>query len=105
MCGASESICGALPAFRYDLFEKHCKCTSKDTTNTLKKIGYLKNVCLYGPFLRVAIMKWCLNGIIGIGDIVEPENEVLVKATSKIILNKHNTKDSFTTNGKQSEKK
>ena len=105
ICGASASTCGALAAFRYDLFEKLCKCTGKDTTSTLKKIGYLKNVSLYGPILRVVIMKWCLNGIIDIGDIVGPENEVPVKATSKILLNKHNTEDSFTANSKQSEKR
>ena len=34
ICGASASICGALAAFRYDLFEKLCKCTGKDTTST-----------------------------------------------------------------------
>ena len=60
---------------------------------------------MYGPFLRVVIMKWCRSGIIEIGDIVGPENEVPVKATSKIILNKHNTEDSFTANSKQSEKR
>ena len=47
-------------------------------------------------------MKWCLNGIIDIGDIVGPENQIPVKATSNIILNKE---DSFTANSKQSEKK
>ena len=102
ICGASASICGALAAFRYDLFEKLCKCTGKDTTSTSKNIGYLKNVSSHGPFLRVVIMKWCLNGIIDIGDIVGSENEIPVKATSKIILN---TEDSFTANSKQSEKK
>ena len=102
ICGASASICGALVAFRYDLFEKLCKCTGKDTTSTLKNIGYLKNVSLYGPFLRAVIMKWCLSGIIDIGDIVGPENEIPAKATSKIMLN---TEDSFTANIKQSEKK
>ena len=50
ICGASASICGALAAFRYDLFEKLCKCMGKDTTSTFKKIGYLKNVSLYGLF-------------------------------------------------------
>ena len=47
-------------------------------------------------------MKWCLNGIIDIGDIVGPENEILVKVISKIILN---SEDSVTANSKQSEKK
>ena len=47
-------------------------------------------------------MKWCLNGIIDIGDIVGSENEIPVKETSKIILN---AEDSFTANSKQSEKK
>ena len=47
-------------------------------------------------------MKWCLNGIIDIGDIVGSENEIPVKATSKILLN---AEDSFTANSKQSEKK
>ena len=46
-------------------------------------------------------MKWCLNGIIDIGDIVGPENEILVKVISKIILN---SEDSVTANSKQSEK-
>ena len=102
--GTSASICGTLSAFRYDLFEKLCKCAGKDTTSTLKKVGYLKNVSLYEPFLLVAIMKWCLNCIIDIGDIVGLENEVPVKAISKIILNKHNREDSFTANSKESEK-
>ena len=84
ICGASASICGTLAAFRCDLFEKLCKCAGKDTTSTLKNIGYLKNVSLYGPFLRVVIMKWCLNGIIDIDGIVGPENEIPVKATSNI---------------------
>ena len=53
----------------------------KDSKSTLKKIGYLKNVSLYGPYLRVVIIKWCLYGIIDIIDIAGPENEVLVKAT------------------------
>ena len=47
-------------------------------------------------------MKWCLNGIIDIGDIVGQENEILVKVISKIILN---SEDSVTANSKQSEKK
>ena len=101
ICGASASICGALAAFRFDLFQKLCKCTGKGTTSTLKDIGYLKNVSLYGPFLRVVIVKWCLNGIIDIRDTVGPENEIPVKATSKIILD---TEDFFTPNSKQSEK-
>ena len=101
ICGASASICGALAVFRYDLFEKLCKCTGKDTTSTLKNIGYLKNVSLYGPFLRVVFMKCFLNGIIDIGDIVGPENEIPVKVISKIILN---SEDSVTANSKQSEK-
>ena len=63
ICGASASTCGALAAFRYDLFEKLCKCTGKDTTSALKN-RLFKNVSLYGPFLRVVIIKWCPNGII-----------------------------------------
>ena len=102
ICGASASIYGALAAFKYDWFEKLCKGTDKDTPSALKNIGYLKNVSLYGPFLRVVIMKWCLNVIIDIGDIVGPENEIPAKATSKIMLN---TEDCFTANIKQSEKK
>ena len=102
ICGASASVWGALAAFRYHLFEKLCKCTGKDTTSTSKNIGYLKNVSSHGPFLRVVIMKWCLNDIIDIGDIVGSKNEMPVKATSKIILN---AEDSFTAKSKQSEKK
>ena len=104
ICVASASICGALAAFRYDLFEKLSRCTGKDSKSTLKKIGYLKNVSLYGPYLRFVIIKWCLYGIIDISDIAGPENEVLVKATSKNIRKEHNTEDSFTSNSKQSQK-
>ena len=48
-------------------------------------------------------MKWCLNGFKDIGDIAGLQNELPDK--SKIILNKHNTEDSFTASSKQSEKK
>ena len=60
---------------------------------------------MYGPFLRAVIMKWCLNGFKDIGDIAGLQNELPVKSTSKIILNKHNMEDSFTASSKQSEKK
>ena len=49
-------------------------------------------------------MKWCLSDIINIGDIVGLENELPVKATSKIMLNKYNTEESLTANSKQSQK-
>ena len=49
-------------------------------------------------------MKWCLSDIINIGGIVGLENELPVKATSKIMLNKYNTEKSFTANSKQSQK-
>ena len=49
-------------------------------------------------------MKWCLSDIINIGGIVGIENELPVKATSKIMLNKYNTEKSFTANSKQSQK-
>ena len=49
-------------------------------------------------------MKWCLSDIINIGGIVGLENELPVKATSKIMLNKYNTEKTLTANSKQSQK-
>ena len=59
ICGASASIYGVLAVFRYDLFEKLCKCTGKDTTSTLKNIGYLKK-----RFLVWTIFTYCFYEVV-----------------------------------------